>query len=190
MSYYSIPQSRKRFSLIASRIREIKLPQKEKERSVLKDFIGVKNGFPEIKAGVKDDTGFFHATAGLSDINLKRIKKTPKDGGSRLAWKDDKELQLSCYVGKDSYCKDTFGRMWWDKPAPTITTKFFSVSNGRFIHPEEDRPISIREGAALQTFPKDYKFITNSIATAAKLIGNAVPPEYAKRLGLKILEEH
>lgn len=78
--------------------------------------------------------------------------------------------------------------MWWDKPAPTITTKFFSVSNGRFVHPEEDRPISIREGATLQTFPKDYKFITNSIATAAKLIGNAVPPEYAKRLGLKIME--
>jgi DNA (cytosine-5)-methyltransferase 1 len=73
--------------------------------------------------------------------------------------------------------------MWWDKPAPTITTKFFSISNGRFGHPEENRAISIREGATIQTFPKDYVFKTKSIATAAKLIGNAVPPEYAKRLG-------
>jgi len=73
--------------------------------------------------------------------------------------------------------------MWWNRPAPTITTKFFSISNGRFAHPEENRALSLREGATLQTFPKDYVFKTTSIYIAAKLIGNAVPPEYAKRLG-------
>ena len=73
--------------------------------------------------------------------------------------------------------------MWWNKPAPSITTKFYSISNGRFAHPEEDRAISLREGATLQTFPKTYVFKTNSITTTAKLIGNAVPCEYARRLG-------
>ena len=73
--------------------------------------------------------------------------------------------------------------MWWDKPSPTITTKFFSISNGRFAHPDEDRAISIREGATLQTFPKEYVFKTNSIAGAARIIGNAVPCKYAKQLG-------
>lgn len=65
--------------------------------------------------------------------------------------------------------------MWWHRQSPTITTKFFSVSNGRFAHPEENRAISIREGATLQTFPKDYVFKTTSIANTARMIGNAVP---------------
>lgn len=78
--------------------------------------------------------------------------------------------------------------MWWNKPSPTITTKFFSISNGRFGHPEEDRAISLREGATLQTFPVTYEFKSKSIATTAKLIGNAVPCEYARRLGVEILK--
>jgi len=69
--------------------------------------------------------------------------------------------------------------MSWNKPAPTLTTKFISISNGRFGHPEENRAISIREGATLQTFPKNYVFYTKSIGVAARMIGNAVPPEYA-----------
>ena len=119
----------------------------------------------------------------LSDKCLRRLKKTKHDGGSRLDWADDEELQLKCFIGKDDSFKDSYGRMWWNKPAPTITTKFFSISNGRFGHPDEDRAISLREGATLQTFPKDYVFKSNSIATTARLIGNAVPCEYARRLG-------
>ena len=77
--------------------------------------------------------------------------------------------------------------MWWNKPAPTITTKFYSISNGRFAHPEENRGLSIREGATLQTFPKTYEFRTSSMGKAAKLIGNAVPCEFARRVGLSLL---
>ncbi len=79
--------------------------------------------------------------------------------------------------------------MAWNRPAPTITTRFISFSNGRFGHPEEDRAISIREGATLQTFPKDYVFYTDSIQQAARMIGNAVPPEYARRIGEVIIKE-
>lgn len=187
MSYYGVPQKRRRFSLVASRIHNVVLPTADNEQAILKDYIGVNNGFPPIKAGNKDLTQFNHTTAGLSDVNLRRLSKTRKNGGNRLDWKDDKELQLKCFVGKDDSFKDTFGRMWWDRPAPTITTKFFSVSNGRFVHPDEDRAISLREGATLQTFPKNYVFRTNSVAATAKLIGNAVPCEYARRIGLSII---
>ena len=182
---YGVPQSRRRFSLIATRIEgiNISLPKADDNIAVLKDYIGVSHGFQMIEAGHKDITDFNHTTAGLSDICLRRIKKTKKDGGCRLDWANDPELQLPCFVGKDSSFKDTFGRMWWNKPAPTITTKFFSLSNGRFGHPTEDRAISIREGATLQTFPSTYVFKTKSIAATAKLIGNAVPCEYARRIG-------
>ena len=71
--------------------------------------------------------------------------------------------------------------------ASTITTKFTSISNGRFGHPDEDRALSIREGATLQTFPKSYVFKSSNIATTARLIGNAVPCEYARRLGEMIV---
>ena len=112
-----------------------------------------------------------------------RMAKTKKYGGSRLDWANDHKLQLPCYEGKDESFTDNYGRMSWDKPAPTITTKFLSISNGRFGHPDEDRAISVREGAAIQTFPNTYVFKTTSLGNAAKIIGNAVPCEYARRLG-------
>ncbi len=183
LSYHGVPQSRKRFSLIASRLGPVELPVPEKKPALLKEYIGVDNGFPKLKAGAKDKSEDNHTVAGLSDICLRRIKKTKKNGGNRLDWKDDPELQLPCFVNNDNSFKDTFGRMWWERPAPTITTKFYSVSNGRFAHPEENRALSIREGATLQTFPKKYIFKTNSMGVAARLIGNAVPCEYARRLG-------
>lgn len=190
MNHYGVPQSRRRFSLIASRVKEdidLPLPDEKEDYPVLQDVIGMNNGFSKIEAGHIDSTEFLHTTAGLSEINLKRLSKTPRDGGTRLSWKDDPELQLPCYVGNDNSFVDVFGRMSWKKPASTITTKFFSISNGRFAHPDEDRAISLREGATLQTFPKNYVFKTTSVAATAKLIGNAVPPEYARRLGNLII---
>lgn len=188
MSMYGVPQSRKRFSLIATRLDvAIALPQKDKKQALLKNFIGKKNGFPPIRAGHKDLSDFIHTTAGLSDKNLQRIAKTRHDGGSRFDWADDENLQLKCFIGRDNSFVDTYGRMSWNRPAPTITTKFISISNGRFGHPEEDRGISLREGATLQTFPKEYVFKSNSISEIAKFIGNAVPCEYARRLGETIV---
>ncbi len=189
MSYYGVPQSRKRFSLMFSRHDSLcMLPKPDKKRAVLSGCIGIKNGFPHIPAGFHDPSEFNHTVAKLSPICLKRLDKTPHNGGSRQSWKDDEELQLKCFIGKDKSFRDTFGRMWWNRPAPTITTKFYSISNGRFAHPEENRAISIREGATIQTFPKNYVFKTKSIITAARIIGNAVPPEYARRLGTLIVK--
>ncbi len=188
---YNVPQSRKRFTLIANRVTNIEIePVKSRRRKTVRQVLGVQNGFPKVEAGNMDDTKFKHTVSSLSSLNLRRLKKVPLNGGNRLGFANDPELQLKCFIGKDNSFKDTFGRLWWDKPAPTITTKFFSVSNGRFVHPEEDRALSLREGAVLQSFPKTYKFKNSSIANVARIIGNAVPPEYAKRIGKAIINQH
>ncbi len=186
---HGVPQTRKRYLLMASRVaREIRLPEKETDDSlIVRNFIGVDNGFHPIEAGTRDDTEFIHTSAALSEENKRRISMTPKDGGTRMCWKDDQELQIPAYEGKDNLFRNVYGRIFWDKPGPTITTKFHSLSNGRFGHPEEDRAISLREGATLQTFPKTYKFKYPSIITKARHIGNAVPPELAKRIGITII---
>lgn len=186
---YGVPQSRKRFTLIANRVTQDKLEPIKSENKILtvRDVLGEPNGFPKIPAGHNDDSDYMHSCAGLSEVNMRRIRLIPKDGGSRLAFADYPELQLKCFIGKNNSFKDTFGRLWWDKPSPTITTKFFSVSNGRFVHPEEDRALSLREGATLQSFPKNYIFKTNSRDKIARLIGNAVPPKYAEQIGKSIV---
>ncbi len=189
---YGVPETRKRFSLVANRVTKKELfPKPDNSRPVVADFIGAKNGFSKIKAGHKDETNFIHTVAGLSDTNIKRLKMTPKSGGTRHAWAHT-NMQLNAYKKKNGNISfnDTYGRMAWDKPAPTITTKFFSISNGRFAHPEENRAISLREGATLQTFPKTYKFYGNSISSIARMIGNAVPPLFAKQIGKVIVQNH
>ena len=183
---YGVPQSRKRFTLIANRVgKEIEFPKTQTDKPTVRSVIGDYKKFPKIPAGHKDILGFMHTTAGLSNINIKRLKMTPANGGTREVWADT-DMQLTTYKKNNVSFKDTYGRMFWDKPAPTITTKFFSISNGRFVHPEQNRAISLREGATLQTFPLDYKFVGTSIASIAKMIGNAVPPNYAKELGIAI----
>ena len=190
--HYGVPQSRKRLTLIANRINDIEIKPEESKKKIktVYDAIGSHNGFKNVEAGNKDDSEFMHTVAGLKPINLERLKKTKKDGGSRVSYAHDENLAPECHKNDTVNFKDTYGRMWWDRPSPTITTKFFSISNGRFAHPEENRAISIREGAVLQSFPKDYKIKATSIANAARMIGNAVPPKYATAIGKAIIQNH
>jgi DNA (cytosine-5)-methyltransferase 1 len=192
VSDYGVPQSRKRFTLIANRINDVELePLKIKGQKLnVSDIIGEHNGFPKVNAGHKDPTDFMHTVAGLKKINLDRLKVTPKNGGSRTVYADNEALVPPCHKNDHTNFKDSYSRMSWDKLSPTITTKFFSISNGRFAHPEEDRAISIREGATLQSFPKDYVFRTTSVANTCRMIGNAVPPKYATAIATAIIKNH
>lgn len=192
VSNYGVPQHRKRFTLIANRITDVVIePQKYKGSKItVRDVLGEQNGFPKVQHGYKDTTDFLHTVSKLSDTSLKRLAVTPKDGGDRMAYVNNQELAPPCHYKKLDGFKDIYGRMWWDRPSPTITTKFFSVSNGRFSHPDEDRAISLREGATLQSFPKSYKFTGSSTANIARMIGNAVPPKYATAIGNAIIQNH
>lgn len=185
---YGVPQNRKRYLIVATRVdKDVRFPRKALGSYTVRKFIGKNNGFCEIESGYRDPTNFIHTAARLSEKNKARIIKTKKDGGTRLCWKEDPDLQIPAYIGKDHYFKDVYGRMYWDKPSPTITTRFNSISNGRFGHPEEDRAISLREGATLQTFPKNYVFIGQD-SVIARHIGNAVPPILARRIGEGIVQ--
>jgi DNA (cytosine-5)-methyltransferase 1 len=192
VSDYGVAQNRKRFTLIANRVTKSEiepLPFKGDKLTVY-DVIGEHNGFPKVNAGNKDNTCFMHTVAGLQQINLDRLNLTDKDGGDRMSYVNDEKLAPVCHKDDIINFKDTYGRMWWHRQSPTITTKFFSISNGRFAHPEENRAISLREGAVLQSFPKDYIFKTTSIGNTARMIGNAVPPKYAQSIGAAIIRNH
>jgi DNA (cytosine-5)-methyltransferase 1 len=182
---YGVPQNRVRYLLVATRLSSvIALPKPHPDPLLtVSSFIGEPNGFQRIAAGDHDETDFQHTASALSPVNLRRIQLTPKSGGSRAAWRDNDELQVPAYRGRDDIFRDVYARMYWDRPAPTITTRFNSFSNGRFGHPEEDRAISIREGATLQTFPKDFVFHGTSLSSLTRQIGNAVPPALAERIG-------
>ena len=181
--YFGVPQNRRRYILIASRLKKNILLPKENRRVVktVKDAIGDNAVFQAINAGSKDETLFNHTASNLEELNLKRIQATPHNGGDRRAWKNNVELQVNCYKNHDGHY-DVYGRMHWNKPSPTITTRFNSLSNGRYGHPEQNRAISLREGATLQSFPLDYNFYSNSQGIVAKMIGNAVPPLLAKEI--------
>jgi len=187
--YFGVPQNRRRFVLIASRVsKTIKLPKNQMVKNqikTVKQAIGNYDQFPKIKDGYKDKSDFQHSVARLSELNLERVKKTPRDGGTRITWENNDRLQLECYKTHDGHY-DVYGRLFWDKPSPTITTRFIYTSTGRYSHPEQDRGLSLREGATLQSFPMDYKFHSSSQGVIATMIGNAVPPKLATAIGESI----
>lgn len=185
VSQWGLPQKRIRYFLLATHTkRDIRIPKKLKIKTqTVRDAIGK---YPQIKSGNKDNNDTQYIVSTLAEINIKRLKNTPPEG-KRIAWANNPELQLKCYKGKDNIFKDVYGRMIWDQPAPTITTKFMCISNGCFAHPEQNRGLSVREGASLQTFPENYVFYSPYLNSKAKQIGNAVPPKSAEIIANIIL---
>ena len=177
---FGVPQHRRRYVLLAVRGALAALPYPadgpESHGGTVRATI---EHFPTIDAGEGDPSIPNHYAAGLSTLNLQRIRATPIDGGSRRDWPE--HLTLECHR-KTLGFSDVYGRMWWDRVAPTLTSRCNSLSNGRFGHPEQDRAISLREAAALQTFPDDYEFFGTKNRIAC-WIGNAVPVSFAESLG-------
>jgi len=185
---YGVPQNRKRLVLLASRLGEISLiePQYTPDKYInVKAAIGK---LPKLKAGEKHADDMLHFCAMLNSINMKRIKAS-KQGGTWREW--DESLQLKCHKKNSGKTyRSVYGRMSWGLPSPTITTQFYGYGNGRFGHPEQDRAISWREGALLQSFPPDYVFIDPTKEINRRVIGthigNAVPVELGRAIGLSI----
>lgn len=176
---YGIPQTRRRLVLLASRLGSISLIEKTNSPESYKTVGDTIRDLEPIEAGGLSAKDPLHRSRSLTPINLQRIQNTPYGG----SWKDwPEELVLDCHrkeTGKSF--GSVYGRMKWEEPSPTITTECTGIGNGRFGHPEQDRAISIREAALLQTFPMDYRFFPDeeevSITKASRYIGNAVPPK-------------
>lgn len=180
--HYGVPQKRRRLVLLASRLGPIEIPPPtngpgtaQPELPSVWEHI---SHLPKIEAGEMHGEIDNHRSAQLSPNNLKRIENTPI-GGDRRDW--PKELCLPCHKQHSGHT-DVYGRMLKDQPSAALTTRCISLSNGRFGHPTQNRAISVREAACIQTFPMDFTFRGN-LNSMARQIGNAVPIAIAKVFG-------
>lgn len=180
---YGVPQHRRRFVLVASQLGDIDLPvpthgPQSRRKRRYRDVRDAIDSLPPINAGEQHRDDPIHRAAALHERNLERIRCC-HEGQGREKW--PARLRLRCHDNYHGH-SDVYGRMSWDKPATGLTTRCISLSNGRFGHPKQDRAISIREAALLQTFPRRYEFC-GSMQSMARQIGNAVPPRLAYVFG-------
>lgn len=184
---YGLPQRRFRHVLLASALGEIELlaPTPGSGLVTVRDAIG---HLPPIAAGEVCATDPLHRASKLSALNMKRIRASVP-GGTWADW--PVELRAACHqkVSGQSY-PSVYGRMTWDTPSPTMTTLCHGFGNGRFGHPEQDRGISLREAALLQSFPNDYRFAPDdqvSMRAVGRMIGNAVPVRIGEAIGKSLV---
>jgi DNA (cytosine-5)-methyltransferase 1 len=176
---YGVPQSRKRLVMVGSKLGIVKIAESYSKRVTVRDCIG---SLIE-PANSKDK---LHKIYPVHSQRIKDlISNIPKDGGSR---KDlGPEMQLECHKKKNVGFNDVYGRLKWDGCSTTITGGCLNPSKGRFLHPEENRCISAREAALLQSFPKRYKFpVDIPMKNIALMIGNALPPKFSYYQALNI----
>jgi DNA (cytosine-5)-methyltransferase 1 len=183
---FGVPQKRRRLVVIASKSASL-IPLTPTHKS----FLSVRDvicNLPKLAAGESDPSDPLHTAASLSKMNLRRIRYSIPGG----TWRDwPQELLATCHrrpTGK-TYT-GVYARMLWDEPSPTITTQCYGYGNGRFGHPEQNRAISLREAAILQSFPDDYSFLPPnerfSFSECGRWIGNAVPVKLAEAIGRAI----
>jgi DNA (cytosine-5)-methyltransferase 1 len=169
---FNVPQRRRRFILVAAREKEIPFAATSANKPT------VRNAFNNLQFRPKND-GLHKLRERHSARIQKLINDIPRDGGSRRSL--GTRRQLNCHRQCDGF-KDIYGRMAWDRVAPTITGGCCNPSKGRFLHPTRNRTITLREAALLQTFPPDYSFsLREGKFSAAQMIGNALPPEFIRR---------
>jgi DNA (cytosine-5)-methyltransferase 1 len=186
---YGIPQLRTRLVLFASLLGELKLLPPTHRPTKYRTVKQAIAKLPPLSPGGIDSKDALHRSCKLSELNLERMRASQAGG----CWRDwPNHLIAECHkAATGKTYPSVYGRMEWDKPAPTITTQFFGYGNGRFGHPEQDRAISLREGSLLQSFPKSYRFCSKSdvvsFSALGRLIGNAVPVRLGEIIGRSIL---
>ena len=169
---YGVPQRRRRVILLGGRFGPVGFAPVDPILHTVRDAIG------SLTAAGSSGDPLHDLPERRSQRIMNLIEMIPKDGGSRMDL--GRKHQLDCHKKCNGF-KDIYGRMAWDDVAPTITGGCFNPSKGRFLHPEENRAITIREAALLQSFPPDYFFsLRKGKSAAAELIGNALPPEFIR----------
>ena len=185
---YGIPQNRSRLVFLGSKLGKIQILETTHTKENYLTVQEIIEYLPEIESGETNQKDTLHRAKNLSPLNIKRIKQSKPKG----SWRDwDKKLLPNCYRKKSGQTYTAvYGRMSWDDVSPTITTQFFNYGSGRFGHPEQNRALSVREGALLQTFPENYDFgEISSMTTIGRHIGNAVPPRLGQVIG-ETIKEH
>lgn len=186
---YGLPQHRRRLMLLGSILGPIEIPRGHVRAPDFRTVRQTIGKLPAIESGEVHRTDPLHRARRLSALNLERIRMS-EPGGTWMDW--PQSLRAPCHQRESgSTFKNVYARMEWDMPAPTITTLCHNFGTGRFGHPEQDRPISLREAAMLQGFPRDYAFVRPRGAVSfdhhGRLIGNAVPPPMAAAIGAEVI---
>lgn len=187
---YGVPQHRRRLVLFASKLGKLEMIPPTHGPD---EYITVESAIahlPRLRSGKIDPNDPLHRSSSLTQTNMKRIRNS-KPGGTWRDWTPS--LVAACHRKKKGKTyPSVYGRMEWDALSPTITTQFFGFGNGRFGHPKQNRAISLREGAILQSFPENYKFAPSDgeypMKTIGRLIGNAVPVKLGRAIGKSILQ--
>lgn len=193
LSEFGLPQRRLRALVIAQRGREVTpLSMIQQVRRTVRETIA---HLPPLAAGQMHPSDSMHRSPKMSKRVLDRVRSIPRDGGSWAdvmrdpSRSDDEKRYLltpAMFRARAGSFPDVYGRLWWDRPAITITRECGHVGNGRYTHPEQDRLLSVREMALLQGFPPDYHF-DGPLAAKYNQIGDAVPPVISERIALHVL---
>jgi len=184
---YGVPQRRIRLLLLAARDWPVTMLSPAEVGAcggrTVRDAIA---DLPPLEAGEADPDDPLHRAAALSPLTLERARAS-RPGGT---WRDMPEHLWPPRARRGVLCyRDAYGRMEWDRPAPTITT-LIHPGCGRYFHPEQDRCVTLRELAMLQGFPRRYSFWPDAghhVEAVARMIGNAVPPPLARAIGLSVI---
>ncbi len=192
---YGVPQNRRRLLAFSCKKKVNAIPsvpekdsdaQNNKKKTFPKTVRDVIGDLPKLKAGESDPTDPFHVARKHGEKVMKIIRNIPKNGGSRRELPP--KLWLPCHKAlRVGGAESVYGRMWWDKPSPTITSRCLTPSCGRFLHPEQDRAITTREAARLQTIPDDYQ-LSGTREEIGAMIGDGVPVILAERIALKVTQ--
>lgn len=187
MAEFGVPQERFRALMLAMK-RPFEAPRGFLSRT---EFLTVRNAIsdlPPVGAGQKIPSDAMHFSAGHKQSTIETIQAVPKDGGNRPDHVGPACLQRAKQKSGKAAYEDVYGRLAWDKPAITITAYARNPASGRFVHPEQDRGLTVREAALLQSFPRDY-VIGGGLDERFRQIGNAVPPAFSAFLAMHIVGE-
>jgi DNA (cytosine-5)-methyltransferase 1 len=191
---FGVPQTRKRAIVIGSRLGLPSLPSQTHypPGSVPpkgKQWRTVEDAIVDLPGRPTDEE--WHNARNPRPISIERYKTIPAEGEGRFELAERRpDITPACWLRKEKGSTDVFGRLWWKRPAFTIRTEFYKPEKGRYLHPAEHRPITVREAARLMGFPDDFVLPTDqSMTSISKQIGNAVPPPLAQHLG-KALARH
>lgn len=206
MADYGVPQTRKRTIVFAYKTEYFDLdkiptfpPQPThsdpKKSSSLPAWRTVKDAISDLEPpeGTQirntDSPYDLHFGRNPTEISMERYRNVPPGGNRFDLQRNAPEITPNCWLKKKSGGTDLFGRLWWDRPSVTIRTEFFKPEKGRYLHPEQHRPITHREAARIMSFYDDFNFI-GSKTEIARQIGNAVPPVFARHVADHVLKIH
>jgi DNA (cytosine-5)-methyltransferase 1 len=192
---YGVPQTRRRAIVIGSRLGPVEWPEQTHwpkgqvppGEKAWRTFRQAVKGLRRVPTGKA-----WHNPRSPKQISVERYETIPGEGENRFDLAERRpDITPDCWLRKPTGSTDVFGRLWWDRPAFTIRTEFYKPEKGRYLHPSEHRPITVREAARCMSFPDDFYFpppSEQSMTSVAKQIGNAVPPQLAEVIASTLAE--